>query len=411
MSEEKRKLSINCGLALLFNDRDGMLDNYDSISINSGKIIVSSAVNAKLNKTGAAINTGDLLVRDIKGEVLQLDKGAVIDKGAGLKDLFVITHGDIIVTKEGVKELNEAESLISLGKIYHPESENISSMANITGEKRAYPDGAFVILGNHDLGKIITNNDTSNKHFWISGRLTAFDKKALEDANALGLSFGCDSFFSYEGLNKEFESMIKSTNRILVPDGYEITGKINGSELPLYGKKIYVDGKFTMEEKDLPALEKIEAIIVKGKASLPSSAAEVFRSKGKADSYFIFEGRYIEINGFEQFSHGGLDAINKKGEKITIQVNGCLLFDKDVTPEDMDCIASVSYNGTIIIPGAAKSTLAAKVKTGNGFMGDPDTMRELTGQSIQDMIWGALKEGEQKNSKDTNINMGTYILV
>jgi len=402
MSNEKRKLGINCGLALLLNDREGMLDNYDSIAINSGKIIVSSMLHAKLNKIGAAINCGDLLIRDIKGEVLQLDKGAVIDRGANLRDLFVISQGDIIITKEGVKELQEIEGLIALGKIYHPASENLSGMVKISGEKVSYPDDAVVILGNHDLENIL-NSAKEKKHIWISGRLSAMDRKALEEAKAMGLTLSCNNFFTYEGLNSEYESMIVTQKHILVPDSYEITGKINGSELPLYGKKLYVDGKFTMEEKDIPALEKLEAIIVKGKASLPSSAVEIFRSKGKADSYFIFEGRYIEINGFEQLSHGSFDAINKKGEKLTITVNGCLLIDKDVTSEDMDCIASISYNGTVLVPAHAKSSLASKVKEGNGFMGDPDTMKEITGQSIQEMI-------EPKNDKSTSINMGTYVL-
>ena len=407
MNEGKKKLKINCGLALLLSDREGTLDKYDSVAINSGKVIVSSAINAKLNSMGAAINSGDLLVRDIKGEIIQLDKGAVIDSGTSLKDLFVITKDDILVKKEGVKNLNEAEGFISLGKIFYPESANLASLIKVSGEKQAYPDDAQVFLGNHKLENIITSFKEDKKHVWISGRLTALESKALEEICSRGFNISCGKFFSYEGLNDEYGKHINCPDRNLVPDGYEITGKITGAELPLYGNCIYVDGKFSMEEKDIPALEEIEAIIVKGRASLPAAALKIFKSKGKADDYFVFEGRLVEVNGFEQFSHSTLEASVKKGEKITLLVNGCLHFDKDVTHEDMECIASLSYNGTVLIPGTAKAALASKVKTGNGFMGDPDTLKELTGQSVKDLMGGEKSDG---NNGDTSINLGTYVL-
>ena len=408
MTEEKKKLKVNCGLALLLNDREGMLDNYDNVSINCGKIVISSAINAKLSAKGAKINCGTMHIHDITGEIIQLDKGAVIDGRSNFKDFFIIAKDDVIVTKDGIKNLAEAEGLIALGKIYYPESENLAALIKVSGERRAYPDDAQVILGNHKLENLMGNLKGDKKHIWVSGRLTALEKKALEDARSLGLIISCTKLFSFEGLSKEYASLLNCSDRILVPDGYEITGKINGGELPLYGKLIYVDGQFSMEEKDIPALEEIESIIVKGKASLPSTAVKTFRSKGKAEEYFIFEGRLVEINGFEQFSHNSLDASVKKGEKITLQVNGCLLFDDDVTADDVECIASLSYNGTVLVSNQAKAALTSKVKTGNGFMGDPAMMKELTGQGIKDLMGGKQLDDD---SKDTRINMGNYILI
>jgi len=316
MNKEKRKLHVNCALALLLGDREGMLDNYDSVGINSAKLIVSSAISAKLNAKEANFNCADMVVQDIKGEIIQLDEGTVIGEGAKLKDLFVIAKDNLIITKDGMKSVAEAEGFIALGKIFYPESANLSSLVKVSAEKKiAYPDDAQVILGNHKLESLIHKIKADTKHVWISGKLTALDKTALEKARSMGLVISCDTFFSYEGLNAEYGKLVNSSERTLVPDGYEITGKIYGGELSLYGSRIYVDGNFSMEEKDIPALEEIEAIIVKGKASLPYSAVKTFKSKGKADSYFTFEGRLIEINGFEQFSHNSLDASVKKGEK------------------------------------------------------------------------------------------------
>ncbi|MCL2094384.1 MAG: hypothetical protein FWH12_09370 [Treponema sp.] len=407
MSEGKRELRINCGLAMLLNDRENYLENFSKVHINSGRVLVSSAINAKLQSMGAAINCGDLMIRDIQGELLQLDKGAVIDGSGSFKGIFIVTQEDILVTGEGVKKLEEAEGLISLGKILYPQSANLGAMTKVSGDKQAYPDGAQVFIGNHDLEGILAA--AKEKQLWVSGRLRALEKKALDEARAKGITLSCSRLFSYEGLNAEFGDIINAPERTLVPDGYEITGKLKGNELRLYGKKIYVDGSFNMEEKDLESLQSIEGIVVKGKASLPESAVETFRSKGKADSYFIFEGRFVEINGFEQLSHGTLAASCAKGEKLTILVNGCLLFSEDVQAEDFDCIASISYNGTVLLPGSVKAALAGKVKTGNGFMGDPEMLKDITGQSLQDLMSGRGK-GSKDEDNDTVINMGTYIL-
>ena len=409
MSDEKKKLRVNCGLALLLNDRDGVMDNYDSISINSGTVVVSSGINNKLSAKGAKINCGNLQVRDIKGEIVQLDKGVAIDGSASLNGYFIIAKDDLLITKEGMQALAGAEGLIGLEKIYYPQSSDMASLIKMTGEKRAYPDDAHVILGDHSAENILAIYNGDKKHIWISGRLTALDRKALENFKVRGIKISSQKLFTYQSLNDEFGSMINCTDRFLVPDGYEITGSLKGNELALYGTRIYVDGKFSMEEKDIAALEAIQSIIVRGKASLPEKAVKIFKDRGKAEEYFVFEGRYVEINGFEQFSHNQLQASVKNAEKLTMQVNGCLLFDDDVTPEDIECIASLSYNGPVFISGAAKAALALKIKTGNGFMGDPSKLEEMTGQSMWDFM-GRKPSGDSGNSRDTNINLATYIL-
>ena len=398
---EERTLSVNCGLACLLEDKQGILDGYDRVEINCGTAIVSKEINAKLAAKSAAINSGDLRVCDIKGEIIQLDK-AVIDGSADLKGLFVIAKDDLIVRPDGVKAIAEAEGVIALGTIYYPESASLSSLIKVSGEKRPYPDDAQMVLGDHKLESLLSG--AKAKHVWVSGRITALEKKTMEKAKEMGLVFSSKKLFTYEGLNETYGQLFNCPDRILVPDGHEIAGKINSGELPLYGRKIYVDGDFTMEEKDIPALSEVESIIVRGKARLPSSAVKIFREKGRAESYFVFEGRLVEVNGFEQLSHGQLAAAAEKGEKITLLVNGCLLFEDDVTSEDTECIASLSYNGSVLVSGKTKAALASKVKTGNGFMGDASKLEELTGNSIKDIVGNYKKEGS------TMLNMGTYIL-
>ena len=409
MNMEKKKLRINCGLALLLNDRENMLDTYDNVAINSGTVIVSSIINAKLSAKGAKINCGNLRIEDIKGKILQLDKGAIIDGSANLDNLFIVSKDDIIITKAGLQSLGSIEGMISAGKVYYPQSADLASLLKISGEKQAYPDDAHVMLGNHDLEGLVFSLDGKINHVWISGRLKVLERKSLEYIKSRGLKISCLKLITFQGLNEEFGNLINCPDRVIVPDGYEITGKIQGNELALYGPKIYVDGKFFMDEKDIPALHDLESIIVKAKASLPASAVKIFKTKGRADDYFIFEGRLVEINGFEQYSHDQLQTTMKNSGKLTVQVNGCLLFDKDVTPEDVECIASLSYNGTVIASGAVKNALAAKVKTGNGFMGDPEMFANMTGQDINSLFKNKTHD-DSHGSGVTAINLGTYIL-
>jgi len=409
MDEKKKKLNVNCGLACLLKDREGILDNYDIIEMNCGTAIISTAINAKLNAKGAALNCGDMKVKDIKGEILMLDNGAVIDGNASLKDLTIIAKDTLLITKDGMKNLTEAEGLIATETVFYPESANTAALLKISGNKRAYPDEAQVIIGDQTMEYIVGSLKPDRKHIWISGCLTALEKKALESLRSKGYTVSCTKLFTYEGLDAEYGGIINCPEKTLVPDGYEITRRIREGELALYGKLIYVDGDFHMNENDIPALQEIESVIVKGKASLPTSSVKIFKSKGKASDYFIFEGRLVEINGFEQFSHSQLEASVRKGEKFSLFVNGCLVFDKDVTAEDIECITALSYNGTVLISGDAKAAITAKVKTGNGFMGDPAMMEELTGQSVKDLLQGNSGKSDE-DSGSTDINIGTYIL-
>jgi hypothetical protein len=410
MDEKKKTLSVNCGFACLLKDRQGMLDAYDQVQINCGCAVVSTELNGKLLAKGGHINAGNFQVRDIKGEIIQLTEETVIGGGADFKDRFVIAEGNLLVCEGGLEALEQAEGGMVQGNLFYPETADISALTRVSvfGKKRAYPPDAQVFLGDRSMENLTAGAEEGKKHLWVSGRVSAFSPKTLENAKARSLRVSCESLFTYEGLEVQYGNLFRCGNRVLVPDGHEITGSIKSAELPLYGTRIYVNGTFTMDEKDLPALEPLESIIVQGKAELPSSAVKTFREKGRADSYFVFEGRLQEINGFEELSHGQLAGMAERGEKLTLLVNGCLLFSKDVTGEDMDCIASLSYNGAVLLPGTVKSALAAKVKVGNGLMADPALLEELTGQSLKEII----KHGIQDTSHaSSSINTGRYMLI
>jgi hypothetical protein len=406
--ENEAVLLINCGLACLLNDPGGVLDAYGKININCGTFIVSPELNAKLNAKKMSLNAGNIRIKEVKGKIVELDSGTVIDGKTNFKDLFIITVGDLVLKSGGLRSLAEAEGVIVTGTLFYPESDDLSALIKINGHKRAYPGDAYALLGDWDLEKAVAAAPKDSRHIWVSGKITALNRKSLEDAKAGNLKISCSALFSYEGLNAAFGDLFNCPDRILVPDGYEISGNLESGKIPLYGPKIYVKGDFIMEEKDLPLLEKIESIIVKGKAKLPVSTLGVFKEKGKAEDYYVFEGRLHEINGYARYSRGQLAAMSSAGEKISVVVNGRLDFDEDISAEDAACIASLSYNGTVMVPAGVKAALASRVKEANGFMGDPADYEKLSGGGIRDFA-GASPDNGDKGSK--SINTGTYMLI
>jgi hypothetical protein len=399
-----KTLQINCGTALLLKDREHILDRYEKVRINSGTLIVSSEINAKLAEKNASLNTGTVHIHDIKGEVIQLNRHTIIDGKTSYKDLFVLATEDLIISGNGAESFRDAEGVIVTGVLYYPESGDMACLTKVQGEMRPYPADAQVMLGNRTLEQALADAAPGQKHLWVSKKLSALDEKIVARAAGENFTVTSGSLITFEGLNEKYGTLFVSPRKSLVPDGYEVTGSIKSAELVLYGKKLYVEGNLDFAEKDLGVLEEMESIIVKGRANLPSSCAKAFRKIGKADDYYVFEGRLYTVNGFEQFTHDQLRIMAEREDRLTITVNGCLLFADDVTADDMEAIAALSYNGVVLVPGAAKGALSSKIKDANGHMGDVASFEKLTGLSLEELM-------QEHGGQAGGINAGTYVLI
>jgi hypothetical protein len=380
-NETEKTMTINCDLACLLNDSEGVLDSYAKVTINCDAFIASSQVYAKLSGKNTRINADSLRIKEIKGRLLQLEDNTVIDGGMDFKDLVVLAAGNLIATTEGLRALGEAEGVMVLNTFYYPRSGDLGALTKIDGKKQAYNGGAWVLLEDQTLEQALTALPAGGTGLWINGTLTALDAKALEAAKSAGITVECKSLLTYEGLYAAYGSLFTSQERTLVPDGYEILGNLDSAELPLHGPRIYVNGDFTMDEKDLPLLEALEGIVVRGRAQLPVSAVQTFKTKGRAAAYNIFEGRLVELNGNV---HWGKHFAGNPRERLTVRVNGRLRFDDDVTAEDLECIAAFSYNGVVLLPPEARAALAPRIRDANGFMGTPAEFEETIPGSIPD---------------------------
>lgn len=404
----ENKLVINCGLACLIKDKAGILDKYNKVTVNCGTFIASSEISAKLAEKGATINAGSSHVQDIRGEIVQISSGRIIDGKADYKDLFILAMGDVILRGDGAKSIGFAEGMIVKGTLYYPDSTDLGLLSSVKGDLKAYPEDAHIVLGNHDIAHILHNTPRDKKHVWISGKVTALDEKALKVAKERGLFVTSASLITYEGYHNTYGEMWQAAEKILVPDGYEITGDLflSAAQIALYGTRLYVKGDLTLAQKDIACLDDAESIIVTGCANIPVSAAKAFRKVGKAKRYFAYEGLLCDINGFNQFTHAQMQAMLASGVKTTLRMNGCLRFTEDVTAEDIEAIEALYFNGTVLLPSAAKGALSARIRQTNTFMGNLGAMQELTDLPLEDM-----KKQMTGDESGSSINTGSYFLI
>lgn len=401
-------LNINCEIACLTGDKGEVLEQYDAINLNCETYIASSSVNAKLLEKGANINSENIVITDYEGEFIQLS-GGVISDTADYSGMYIIVSGDIVLQGQGVSAFEKAEKVFLSGTVYYPDACNQNVLSRIQGKKRAYPDGSFVLLGNQELQKLLADLPKELRQVWVAGEVSVFREEELQQAENRNLQIYCDSLFMPEPFFPRYEATFHTSDVILVPEGHKVTGPLTLNEATsvLYGKKLYVRGPFLIDQKNAEYLKEFESILVKGCASLPVSCAKAFKEVGQADHYQLYEGRLYHVNGWEMFSHDRLKTMTEKSDKITLSINGFVIFGQDVTAEDMEAIVSVSCNGFIVLPGAAQGALSQKTETINGFTVDMDSLQQMTGLSLPELVQ---KIGAGQKSGSGNINTDIYML-
>lgn len=401
----KSALNLNCSVACLLRDREGMLDQYDGVNLNCGVYIASAEVNARLLAKGAKINAGETLVTDYAGEFVRADGGTVTQRSA-YEGVYAIITGDVILKGEGAYAFEGAAGAAVSGTVYYPDSISPSVLSHVHGEKCPYSAGAFAMLGSFRLEELLDKIPQEEKEIWVSGEVTALEEDAVEWADQSGLNISCGRLVTTRGLAGQMKGFVHPSGHLLIPDGHTLTGPLTFTrETPaLYGKKLFVRGSLLIEKGGAESLGEMESIIVKGRAALPASCVQAFRAVGKADSYQVYEGCMHTINGFGNMSHEQLNDLVQRGEQLTVTVNGCLLFSEDVTSGDMDAIASLSCNGMVILPGAAHAALSQRAKDVNGMIMDIENLKQLTGVSSLSELVAKLSGG------NGNVNTDVYFL-
>jgi hypothetical protein len=388
----KKKLMINAGTALLLNDGSNAFDGYDSVHINAGSALVARKVHDKMISLGIGLNSGDMHILDIEGNITEVPANTVITASSSYNGCFIICDGNLTI--EDVKGLDGITGLYA-ETLFYSDAVDLSGVKGVIAEhKVVYPSGAKLHIGKMTLGDDAQLLLKDGALYWVYGRVTALDGGVVEKMRQKKTSFHCRSLVIYKGLYESNKDLFKAGKYTFIPDGYAVVDDVtlDAATQLLYGEKLYVFGNLTVHHDQTEHLNGFSSLIVNETAIMPITAAAAFKAVGKANDYHLYEGVLMQINGRQTLGRKQLQTAASRGIRYTLLVNGELEIDEDVTDEDIDAIAAIYCNGLIQAPDAARGVLDSKVKKLNG------------------MMCGNGEDGRETRMDNININCGTYRL-
>ena len=161
--------------------------------------------------------------RIMKGNSFSFQAG-LLEDGADYSGKFVIVSGDLLLKGRGVHAFENAESVVVAGTVYYPESCGQSLLSRVQGEKRPYPDGAYVLLGDRELPRILAEIPSDARSVWVAGEVSALEESALELAKARELRIACDRLLIYAKAQEVYGNLFGTSAPELVPEGFTVTG-------------------------------------------------------------------------------------------------------------------------------------------------------------------------------------------
>ncbi len=392
-----KKLSINCGSAILIRDNKEIFEGYDEGHINAGSILISTKMQKELNNMNFSINAGNITAINVDGNVYEIEKDAHIVEGMNFENCFIISKGNLIIESRGVSSLATATGIYASDTVYVPDFVNLSSVCKIYSNSiKTYPEGFNVKLG--DL--ILTEDAVfALKNTYVTGLLTAFDENALKHALDMNLKLKSVNLLTTTDILNKYSGVLSYENYTLVKENHELIKEdiiLDDSVYAIYGDKIYVIGDLKLNPKDIECLNDFTSIIVKGCAKIPFSSFKHFKQIGNADEVFLYKGELLDVDGCQTISKAFLNAAKLSGITYTINVDGILVFDEDVLDQDLECIHAIYYDGVIEVSDDLKPSVMIKIKKGDGVI-----------RNLKDK----LNHDRNKDSDDfVKINIGNFVL-
>lgn len=396
-----KKININCGDAIMLSNKKDFFEGYEKGMINAGDILISSKLHAELNKMNFSINAGDIITIDVEGDVVQLEENSYLNENMSFNNNFIVSTGNLII-EPSFKSLQNITGIYTSGTIYRPESINVSSFCRIySKDTKTYPDNYKVKLGDINLDEGLAS---LSKNSYFTGCITVFDEDCLKKLSDKNIKLKGNELFSTEELSEKYSDIIQCEKYTLLKEKHEIIQEditLDDTTSAIYGDKIFVKGDLKLNKKDSECLKEFTSIIVKGRAKIPFECIKYFKQIGKADEIFLFKGELLDIDGKEIISKEMLESANKLGVKYTINVDGKLIFNEDILPEDLSCIEAIYYNGIIHVYDSLKPFIVKLVKKGDGMIKHPMKNSEVKDEVMKKIF---------PDDEWIQINTGTFIL-
>ncbi len=402
----EKKIAINSGLTLIFNETLGELSGFSGGMLNTGDLIASTKSYQKLIEKDFIINAGDTTILDIKGEVLLFNNSQqfLLAKEEEIKGKYLIVkEGLVLPPTYSLKTLFSIEGMYVVGTFYYPSNLAVSSIPGLRAEKmKEYPEeSVFIKEKVFSLSKDKLESLYQEKTCFITGTLQMIDDSLKEAANENHIQWIAEKMIIKEEYLQIFKN-IQANEKIVVPKDHAYIKDLvlSSTTYPLYGSKLYIENNLLLQPKGVKELEKFDSIIVDKTASITLTGLERFKKIGKANNITPFQGNLHKVNGALTYSSQSLKSLKETGKEVTLMVNGSLQFEEDVQIEDLESIAAIYCNGKISAPESIIAILQEKVEELNGVIGP------LHGNDPLEKLLGG-----EEDENHTAINTGELIIV
>ena len=386
-----KKLNLNAAnICILKNDKD-FFGTFDKINLNTAKATFTKETYNELLSQGMNLNAAQINIIEFEGEAVDIGD-AIIDGSVDYRGKYLI-GGRIQIVDEYV--LDGVTGILA-NDIIAPEG--IKFDFKVDGRVHFYPGNAVIVDENIKLNERYVARLEDNVVLWTFNQVDALDDKAVAVLIGKGITVRCGHLLISESSERLYGKEFKADRIDVIPDGFEyLDGDITLTTLNagLYGDKIYVNGNFIIADDVTKELENFSEIIVTGEVYVSSVMLSQWKKVGKAGKIIPCKGKVWLINGTEKITHGQLDAAKTAGLQYTLIINGVVEFTEDVTKDDLDCIAAVSYNGVIKMPDQIIPFFKSKVIEANGLL-------------------ESLKKEEVKEAEDVNkynINVADFVRI
>ena len=421
-----KKLMINCGSCDARNVKEETLAAYESITINSGDILVSRESKELLNRYGVTMNCGDVEELDADVQITSVNGSLQIRSSDMPADrCFLTVNGTLDIGPGTQQVLSHYVGIRVNGSVTYPDSVSaFVGMLSVNGSTCCYPDDAIVLKRSAVIDRLFALR-AKNSLYWSARRMIMVDPRL--DAAVLeekGATFSSKEVIIAESQVEDMIGLIdEKAEIVIVPDGTAvITDDVTLDELTLkkYGTKLYIIGDLNVDPACGELLAGLEYLNVRGDVSVPQAMKEQLMLaltdiSGEVKIAKHPKGRHLGDKMTLRITRWLLEQ-----EPDGISVSDCMRvnLDEEIPPELIlerlsftDCLEIKCSPEQEAAVAAVSEDVMAIGSLGRMVKDTLNTAQETIGSDmgIGDMIKGAL--GGVKNALDTKvINAGDYVL-
>lgn len=364
-----KKLTVNCGSAIVTKYDPQIFDVYEAIEIHAGSAVFSGEAYERLSEKKLTVNAGAQKILNNAQNLIYLGEDASLRQFMDYSGCYLLAES-LVIQPAALPGLENITGIMA-EKLYYPKSTPLDIIRKMDAEEMVvYPDDALLVREDAVLDMDFLQRLGGEKAVYAEGNIEALHADALAAAADSGVRFTCRTVYLYAGDREPYGHLFECRKQVLIPDGYTVLQspkRLLKHLYAMYGGKLYIIGDLLVRAEEADILKNMQGLTVEGTLRLPMELLPEFRKIGTAGEMFLYQGIYYEANGKGELTHEQLNAAKESGTGFTVTVNGVLEITEDVTVQDLEAIYALHYNGIIQCPGRLQPMLRQKVETGNGL--------------------------------------------